>query len=96
MSFVEESHFELEMLGSKGVFITPTLENLTSSFVRVDAFVKEAKKGQEVKVTIKDEENKLVSSFSFPVEERKGTTNIANPHLWNGRKAPYLCKGRIT
>lgn len=92
---VEESHFDLEVSGSKGVFITPTLEDLTSSLVRVDTFVKGAKKGQKVKVTINDRESNLVSSFSFSVEEGHGTTIITNPHLWNGRKDPYLYLAKV-
>lgn len=87
---VEESHFDLEMSGSKGVFVTPVVEDLNSCELRIDAFVKGAKKGQQVKVTICDKENKEVISFMFPVEKGNGTTSIVNPHLWNGRKDPYL------
>lgn len=41
---VEESHFHLEMSGSKGVFVTPVVEDLNSCELRIDAFVKGAKK----------------------------------------------------
>lgn len=87
---VEESHFDLDKLGSKGVFVTPVVEDLKKCELRVDAFVTGAKSGQEVKVTICDRENVEVTAFAFPVEKGNGATEIANPHLWQGRKDPYL------
>lgn len=92
---VEESHFTLEMSGSQGVFITPTVKDLTNCEVRVDAFVKDKKENQQVKATIYDGDEVPVTTLHFLAHIGHGIINLANPHLWNGRKDPYLYKAKI-
>ena len=77
---VGKSHFDLDHFGGSGLKVTPDV----SGKVALESWVTGKEDGQAVRYTICDAEGKVVAS---------GTENellVANPHLWHGRKDPYL------
>ena len=91
---VAESHFDLEYYGAPGIAITPTVNGKDAS-VEVEVYVKNLKSTQKIVYTLYDnEENELDKLES---DTTKVTFNIADVHLWNGRKDPYLycCEAEI-
>ena len=84
---VNETHFDLEYFGGKGLMITPTVCG-DDAKVDVEVFVKNLKAGQKLVYTIYDkEENPLMSAESA---DTKASFEIKSVHLWNGLADPYL------
>ena len=84
---VPETHFDLEYYGGNGLMITPTVEGKDAK-VEVEVFVKNFAEGQKLVYAIYDkDENELQKIEST---ETKVTFEIADVHLWHGRKDPYL------
>ena len=84
---VNESHFDLDYFGGKGIAVTPVVEGKDAK-VGVQVWVSNVKDGQKIRYTIYDaEENELQSVVSDGTEV---SFTIENAHLWHGRKDPYL------
>ncbi len=84
---VNNTHFDLDYYGGKGLMITPTVEG-TNAKVDVQVFVKNLAEGDALVYTVYDkEENEL---YRVETTEDKASFTIENVHLWNGRKDPYL------
>ncbi len=84
---VPKTHFDLEYYGGNGLVITPTVEGKDAK-VEVEVFVKNFAEGQKLVYAIYDkDENELQKIEST---ETKVTFEIADVHLWHGRKDPYL------
>ncbi len=92
MVCVNESHFDLDYYGGKGLVVTPRLQG-EDAIVRLQAYVTNKKENQSVHFIIKDASGVVVA------ETRKAeVTNdavdleqdIKNVHRWHGRKDPYL------
>ena len=91
---VNNAHFDLDYYGGTGLVITPTVTGKNAK-VEVEVFVKNLKARQMLCYTIYDkEENELQK---IETTEAKVCFEIANAHLWNGHKDPYLycCKVEI-
>ena len=78
---VEETHFELDYIGTPGIKVTPVMDGTTAR-VTVETW----QNGGEVAVTVNGETQTAASvdgtaKFEFVIE---------NAHLWNGRKDPFL------
>ncbi len=84
---VDESHFDLEYFGSNGLKVTPAVEG-SNAKVRLEAFVKNMKEGQQLRYALKDAEGKTVTAVT--TEDTDVTLEITDVHLWHGRKDPYL------
>lgn len=91
---VEESHFDLDYYGGKGLKITPTLKD-TLANVEVEVFTTNEKAGQRLRYTIKDADQKVVAIKEVKVEEKKVNIEIENVHRWNGVKDPYLYTAEV-
>ena len=84
---VNETHFDLEYFGGKGLMITPTVCG-DDAKVDVEVFVKNLNAGQKLVYTIYDkDENPLMSAESA---DTKASFEIKSVHLWNGLADPYL------
>ena len=84
---VNESHFDLDYFGGKGVMVTPTV-NGADADVEVQVWVTNAAEGQKLRYTLYDAaENALQTVES---DETRVSFTIENVHLWHGRKDPYL------
>ncbi len=92
---VNETHFDLEYFGSKGLKITPIVNGNDAS-VEVEVFAKNIKEGQKFVYTIYDKEEKELQKIE--TTDTKVSFEIKDVHLWNGRKDPYLycCEVEIT
>ncbi|MDD4850489.1 MAG: glycoside hydrolase family 2 TIM barrel-domain containing protein [Gemmiger sp.] len=79
---VHKNHFALGHFGGSGVKITPTLAQGTAT-VRVESFVE----GEgAVAVQLLDAAGNTVAT----AEGNDAAITLANPHLWNGVRDPYL------
>ena len=89
---VEETHFDLTKDGSRGVFVTPKAEGN----LRVDAFVTDAKSGDEVVCRILDAEGKQVTEISAVASQHTVLEGcIDTPHLWDGLNDPYCYTAQV-
>ena len=80
---VPKAHFDLEYYGAPGVMATPHVEGSLD----VKVFVKD--QGDEsITYTLLDKENNVVTSLE--TKEAEVSLEVKEPHLWNGRKDPYL------
>ena len=76
------SHFPLENLGTPGIKATPDVKGTLDVEVEVDGDY------DSILYTLLDREGKVVAEENS--RETKVTLSVPSPHLWNGRKDPYL------
>ena len=76
------SHFSLENLGTPGIKATPDVKGTLDVEVEVDGDY------DSILYTLLDREGKVVAEENS--RETKVTLSVSSPHLWNGRKDPYL------
>ena len=76
------SHFSLENLGTPGIKATPDVKGTLDVEVEVDGDY------DSILYTLLDREGKVVTEENS--RETKVTLSVFSPHLWNGRKDPYL------
>ncbi len=82
-----ESHFDLEYYGAPGIAVTPEVTGKDAK-VTVEVYVKNLKEGQMLRYTLYDKEEKALQKLE--TAETKAVFDIADVHLWHGRKDPYL------
>ena len=76
------SHFSLENLGTPGIKATPDVKGTLDVEVEVDGDY------DSILYTLLDREGRVVAEENS--RETKVTLYVPSPHLWNGRKDPYL------
>jgi len=86
---VNESHFDLEYLGTPGLAVTPVVDGQNAN-VKTEVWVSNAKEGQTLRYTLKAACGCVVAQAEQPVCETVNNAVIENVTLWNGRKNPYL------
>ena len=84
---VSDSHFDLDYYGGPGIKVTPEICGADAK-VEVEVYITNGKIGQNIKYTILDKEGNVVAENI--ANDTKVIFDIANVHLWNGRKDPYL------
>ena len=84
---VNESHFDLEYYGGKGLAVTPQI-NGDNAKIHIDTYLAESEMGQTIRYTIFDADGNVVATATD--DETSVDLEIPNVHLWNGRKDPYL------
>ena len=89
---VPESHFDLEYYGGPGLAVTPVVEGADAK-VTVEAWVTNKKDSQKLAYTLKDAEGNVVAEAVSA--DTKAEFVIANAHLWNARKDPYLYSAEV-
>jgi len=78
---VSKSHFDLDYFGSLGFKVDPLIEKGKGA-CHIESFIK----GEgEVQTSLYDAKNHLVTSG-----KGNETLFLEHPHLWNGKKDPYL------
>lgn len=82
---VPESHFDLDYYGTPGVAVTPKVNEDGSADIALNAYVTNAKAGQKVRFTV---DGQIATADAE--KQCAATVRLENPHLWNGRKDPYL------
>ena len=84
---VNNAHFDLDYYGGTGLMITPTVTGKDAK-VEVLTFVKNLQPTQQLVYTIYDkDENELQK---IETTDTQVCFEIADAHLWHGRKDPYL------
>ncbi len=86
---VDNTHFDLEYFGSKGIKITPIV-NGKDCEVEIETFVKEIEGADVIEYVVYDKEGNVV--YNEKTAETKINFTLKDCHLWNGRKDPYLYK----
>ena len=90
---VEDTHFDLEYYGGKGLVITPEIEGNTAS-VKIDTYVSGMQSGDEILYCVSDADGNTVKEAQSA--EKSCSLTIENVHLWNGRKDPYLYTAEVS
>ena len=90
---VNNTHFDLEYYGGKGIQITPIVDGQNGN-VEIKTYVKNLKDGDVIKYEILDADGTVI----LTKESAESTENfvIENATLWHGRKNPYLYKGIVS
>ena len=89
---VEETHFDLEYFGGKGLVITPEIAE-TAANVKIDTYVNDMEKGDEISFCIFDADGNAVAQCQSATTSAALT--IEDVHLWNGRIDPYLYTAEV-
>ena len=89
---VEETHFDLEYFGGKGLVITPEIAE-TAANVKIDTYVNDMEKGDEMSFCIFDADGNAVAQCQSA--NTSAVLTIENVHLWNGRIDPYLYTAEV-
>ncbi len=84
---VANSHFDLDYYGGPGLAITPTV-NGKDATVEVEVFVTGMTEGQKLVYTLYDKDEKEIAKIEST--EKKVSFDLADVHLWHGRRDPYL------
>lgn len=84
---VEETHFDLDYFGGKGVQITPVMKGNVAE-VSVKTYITEKKAEDEIVYIVLDAEKKKVKEMR--TKETSIDFQLENPHLWDGIEDPYL------
>ena len=90
---VGESHFELDHFGTSALKVTPAIEGKDAK-VEIETWVTNFKAGQTLRYTICDKEGSTIASVE--TADTKVVLDIADVHLWHGRKDPYLYTAKAT
>ncbi len=89
---VNESHFDLEYYGGKGIMVTPIIKG-SDATVEIETFVTNKKDGQSFNFIIKDKGGNIVSAGKST--DSKINLEIKDVTLWHGRKNPYLYTAEV-
>ena len=89
---VNNSHFDLDYYGGPGLKVTPEVCGKDAK-VEIEAFVTNSKMGQKLRYTISSACGCEIASVEN--DETKVVLDIADVHLWHGRKDPYLYTAKV-
>ncbi len=89
---VNNSHFDLDYYGGPGLKVTPEICGKDAK-VEIEAFVTNSKMGQKLRYTICAACGCEVASVE--TDDTKVVLDIADVHLWHGRKDPYLYTAKV-
>ena len=81
------THFELEHFGGNGLKITPKVKEEKAE-ITIDTYIVGMKEEDSLIFSIIDMEENTVKVLQ--IKDTNCIITIDNPHLWNGRKDPYL------
>ena len=87
MISVNKTHFDLEYWGGNGLKVTPVMKDGNAE-VEVEVFAVNLAEGDMFRYEVFDASGEIV--FSKTTSDSKVTFTIEQPHLWHGRKDPYL------
>ena len=86
---VNDSHFDLDYYGGPGIKVSPEIDG-SDAKVGVEVFLTNAKEGQTLVYTVKDQDGNMVAEVEKAVDDTAEVLTIPQVHLWNGKKDPYL------
>lgn len=86
---VNDSHFDLDYYGGPGIKVSPEIDE-SDAKVGVEVFLTNAKEGQTLVYTVKDQDGNVVTEVEKAADDTAEVLTIPQVHLWNGKKDPYL------
>ena len=89
---VNESHFDLDYYGGKGLVVTPEIKD-SDATVKIETYISNKKEDQKVHFSILDANGKVV--IEDTTTETSVSLEIKDVHRWHGRKDPYLYKAVV-
>lgn len=91
---VPKVHFDLDYYGAPGIKITP---DETKNFTRVgvEAFLNAKNPDLRLEFSIFDKNGALVARKRTSADDTTATLEISSPHLWHGRRDPYLYTAQV-
>ena len=84
---VPESHFDLDYYGAPGIEVTPSVTK-DKADLKLVSHLKNAE-GSEVVFSILNKESEKIAECNA-MSDGSALISIDNPHLWHGKKDPYL------
>ena len=87
------THFELIKDGTPGIKVTPRVCEGAAD-VEIETWLTCPAGDEQLRFAIYDADRKPVAAYE--TAETKATLRIDAPHLWNGRKDPYLYTAEVT
>lgn len=91
---VNDSHFDLDYYGGPGIKVSPEIDG-SDAKVGVEVFLTNAKEGQTLVYTVKDQDGNMVAEVEKAVDDTAEVLTIPQVHLWNGKKDPYLYTAEV-
>ena len=92
---VPESHFTLDYYGGPGIKVTTNLtEALTE--VEIEVYLTNRREGQMLCFAVYNQEHEIVVEGCQSADKTNMTLKLEKPHLWHGRKDPYLYTAEVT
>ena len=89
---VNNTHFDLEYYGGRGVMITPK-KGEAGWTAEIKTFVKNLAEGDDILYTVTDKEGNVVAEAKSA--ECEATLDLGEAHLWHGRRDPYLYGAKV-
>lgn len=89
---VDDTHFDLDYYGGKGVMVTPIVDGKNAS-VEIRTFVKNLAEGDSLVYEICDGDKSVAKCDAC---KDTHTFTIENVHLWHGRKDPHLYTAKVS
>ena len=89
---VNNTHFDLEYYGGRGVMITPK-KGEAGWTAEIKTFVKNLAEGDEIAYTVTDKEGNVVAEAKSA--ECEATLDLGEAHLWHARRDPYLYSAKV-
>ncbi len=89
---VNESHFDLDYYGGKGLVVTPEIKG-SDATVKIETYISNKKEDQKIHFSIVDANGKVV--IEDTTTETSVSLEIKDVHRWHGRKDPYLYKAVV-
>ncbi len=89
---VKASHFDLDYYGGPGLKVTPEIQGADAK-VEIETWVTDKKEGQTLHYVISDKDGSVIAQTE--TKDTKVVLDIANVHLWHGRKDPYLYTAKV-
>ncbi|MGN1142472.1 MAG: glycoside hydrolase family 2 TIM barrel-domain containing protein [Oliverpabstia sp.] len=91
---VNDSHFDLDYYGGPGIKVSPEIDG-SDAKVGVEVFLTNAKEGQMLVYTVKDQDGNVVTEIEKTADDTAEVLTIPQVHLWNGKKDPYLYTAEV-
>lgn len=84
-----DSHFDLEYYGGPGIKVTPKLTD-GNWLIETEVFVTNSQEDQQIVTRVEKACGCMVGETKQDIHSPISVIPVSDPHLWNGRKDPYL------
>ena len=89
---VNKTHFDLDYFGGSGLKATPVV-NGEDSTLDFEVFVTNLLDGDKILYTVLDKNGEVVATEE--TDSLNASLKVGTPHLWHGRRDPYLYTAKV-